>query len=63
MKNKKRIFEGYTLRPFEPVWTFWNYLSLGAIIQKNKYEAEIRYDAESRMNKIIKVKITIEEIK
>lgn len=66
LKRNKQVFEGYTIESFQPVWTFWNYLNLGALIQKNRYEAEIRYDAEWRKlpvrNKIIKVRITVEKI-
>lgn len=60
----KQVFEGYTLKDNTPVWTFWNWLNFGALIQKTKPEALIRYtDGHySDMNKITKVRITFEEI-
>lgn len=58
----KQVLEGWTVRDFKPVWTLWNYINFGAVIQKNRYEAEIRYDCELQKNRFKKIRITIEEL-
>lgn len=60
---KTRVFEGYTTKDIAPTWTVFNTLNLSAVIQKTKSEAMARYDDGYLAKNIIKVKITIEEIK
>lgn len=54
---KKRVFVGYTVKAFGPVWTHFNTLNLAAIVCRKFKEAEDRYGIDN----VIRVKITFEE--
>lgn len=60
---KKKTFIGYTTKDINPCWTFYNTFNIAAVIQKTKTEAMARYDDGTLAQNIMKVKITIEEVK
>lgn len=59
----KKSFVGYTTKELAPCWTIYNTFNLAGVVQKTKNEAIARYEDGLLGKNIIKVKITIEEVK